>query len=146
MTLSETSGETLEYSNGDLVFAEGSPGDYLYVVAEGGVAVRKHGEVVDTVIAEFGPGDMFGEMALVDARPHSAQATAVGDTRVQVYDRESFLDSLEHDPELALRVIESLALRLRNTTDKLQQIATQHVLDRTEMILVQKAVLESDLG
>jgi CRP-like cAMP-binding protein len=145
MTL-DGAGDILEYEDGDEVFSEGSPGDCLYIVESGAVAVRKQGEVVSTVIAEFGPGEMFGEMALVDSRPHSAAARAIGDTRVRILDRDAFLDALEHDPELALRVIESLALRLRDTTEKLQQIATQHVLDRTEIMLVQKAVLESDLG
>jgi CRP-like cAMP-binding protein len=85
-------------------------------------------------------------MALFESRPHSASATAVGLTSLALYDRDTFVGALSHDPELALRVIESLSLRLRVTTERLQQIATQHILDRTEMALVQRAVLESDLS
>jgi len=60
--------------------------------------------------------------------------------------RETFLASLREDPEFSLRVIASLASRLRTTSERLQQIATQHVLDRAEMALVQKAVLETEVS
>lgn len=145
MGLAENAGEIREYTDGDVIFDEGTPGDFLYIVIAGAVEVRKHGDIVDTVLAEFGPGDMFGELALVDSKPHSARATASGPTALRLFDRDSFAAALADDPELALGVIGSLAVRLRDTTDKLQSIATQHVLDRAEAILVQKAVLESDL-
>jgi CRP/FNR family cyclic AMP-dependent transcriptional regulator len=144
MGLAESGGETRDYAGGEVVFEEGSVGEYLYVVVSGGVSVRKSGDLVSTVIAEFGPHDMFGELALVDSKPHSARATAVGRTRLRLFDRYTFKDALLDDPELALAVISSLAERLRDTTDKLQRIATQHVLDRAEMALVEKAVLATD--
>ncbi|MDO8964811.1 MAG: Crp/Fnr family transcriptional regulator [Coriobacteriia bacterium] len=146
MTLDESDSTRRFYEDGDLVFAEGSPGEHLYVVVEGGVAIRRRGELFTSVIAEFGPGEIFGELALFEHKPHSAEATAIGETMLALYDRATFIAALEGDPELALRVIESLSSRLRDTTDKLQQIATQHILDRTEMALVQRAVLESDLS
>jgi len=146
VTLEAGSGVVRQYEDGEVVFDEGSSGDYLYVVLQGGIAIRKRGELFTSVIAEFGEGEIFGEMALFERRPHSASATAVGLTVLALYDRDTFIDALADDPELALRVIESLSSRLRDTTEKLQQIATQHILDRTEMALVQRAVLESDLS
>jgi CRP-like cAMP-binding protein len=146
VALDAGSGIVRQYEDGELVFDEGSAGGFLYVVLQGGIAIRKHGELFTSVIAEFGVGEIFGEMALFESRPHSASATAMGLTMLALYDRETFVGALSHDPELALRVIGSLSSRLRVTTEKLQQIATQHILDRTEMALVQRAVLESDLS
>jgi CRP-like cAMP-binding protein len=146
VALEAGSGVVRQYEDGDTVFEEGTRGEHLYVVLEGGVAIRKHGELFTSVIAEFGAGEIFGEMALFESRPHSASAAAVGLTTIARYDRDTFIAALAEDPELALRVIGSLSTRLRDTTEKLQQIATQHILDRTEMALVQKAVLESELS
>jgi CRP/FNR family transcriptional regulator len=146
VALDADSGTVRQYEDGEVVFDEGSAGDSLYVVLQGGIAIRKRGDLFTSVIAEFGEGEIFGEMALFESRPHSASATAVGLTSLALYDRDTFVGALSHDPELALRVIESLSLRLRVTTERLQQIATQHILDRTEMALVQRAVLESDLS
>ncbi len=145
MHLSEQAGEIREYEDGEVVFEQGTPGEHLYIVVEGGIGIRRRSDLVATVLAEFGPGDMFGEISLVDRKPHSAQATAVGKTTLRLFDRDSFVEALADDPELALGVIGTLVERLRDTTDKLQSIATQHVLDRTEMILVQKAIIATDL-
>jgi CRP/FNR family cyclic AMP-dependent transcriptional regulator len=146
MPLHEGTGVVREYDDGDVVFREGDVGEHLFVVMDGGICIRKGAGPVVAVLAEFGPGEMFGEQALVDSRVHSATATAVGETTLAVYDRETFLASLREDPEFSLRVIASLASRLRTTSDRLQQIATQHVLDRAEMALVQRAVLETEIG
>lgn len=137
--------EVLEFADGETIFEEGSIGEYLFVVLEGGVCIRKRAELFQTVLAELGPGEIFGEQALIEAKPRTAYAVAEGPTRLAAYDRDAFIASMRDDPGVALRVIAGLSARLRDTTDKLQLIATQHILDRAEMVLVQKAVLESEL-
>ncbi|MFA5844289.1 MAG: Crp/Fnr family transcriptional regulator [Coriobacteriia bacterium] len=134
------------FEDGEMVFHEGDDDAFLYVVVSGKVDIRKEGGLVTTTIASFTAGDMFGELALIEQRPRSATAVAVGATEVEVYDRVTFLDSLREDPELALRVIESLAGRLRETTDRLQEVCTQYVLDRADMALIERAVLASEIG
>lgn len=141
----EGEGRLTAYADGDVVFEEGDLGEKLYLVLSGTVRIRKESDLVATVLGEIGAGEMFGEMALLDSKPHSATAIAVGPTELAVYDKASFLASLRADPELALRVIESLARRLRATNEQLLGVCTQHVLDRTEMELIQKAVLETEL-
>ncbi|MBA4370115.1 MAG: hypothetical protein C0418_00860 [Coriobacteriaceae bacterium] len=142
----ETEGFTRTYEDGETIFLEGEQGAYLFIVVSGRVRIAKGGELVSTVLGELGPGTMFGEQALIDSRPHSATASAVGITEVAVYDKETFLETLCLDPELALRVIDSLSTRLRSTTEALQKICEQYVLDRTELALTQKAILESELS
>jgi len=146
VSMLDSAGSIAHFSDGEKVFAEGDPSESVYVVASGGVRIRKEGEPVATVVAEFGPGEMFGESGLVEGRVRSASATAIGETELACYDRETFLEALRSDPELAERVIGLLAERLRITTERLHRLATQHVLDRTDIALTEKAVLESELS
>lgn len=88
---------------------------------------------------------MFGESAILEERPRSATAVAVGETELASYDRAEFLEALRTDSEVALAAMRALAARLRTTTERLQQLATQHVLDRAEMALTEKALLEAEL-
>lgn len=141
-----TQGFARTYEDGETIFQEGEEGAYLFIVVSGAVRITKRGDLVSTVLGELGPGTMFGEQALLDSRPHSATAVAVGITEVAVYDKQTFLESLCRDPELALRVIGSMSARLRSTTEALQMVCEQYVLDRTELALTQKAILESELS
>lgn len=146
MRLGSDGGSMATYADGDVIFAEGDDGLYLYIIISGAVLIRKEGDIVATVVAELSPGEMFGESAIIEQRPRSATAVALGDTELACYDRESFLAALADDPELALRAMSALIERLRVTTGRLQHLATQHVLDRAEMALTERAILESELS
>ncbi|MHB1341942.1 MAG: Crp/Fnr family transcriptional regulator [Coriobacteriia bacterium] len=145
MRLESRGGSVKRYSDGDVIFREGDAGEYLYLVVSGAVRIKKEGTLVATVVAELGPGEMFGESAIIEQRPRSASALSVGETELACYDREAFLSALQDDPELALRAMSDLIDRLRVTTQRLQHLATQHVLDRAEMTLTERAILESDV-
>lgn len=142
----ESGGSMLRYRDGEVVFAEGDVSDVVYVIVRGAVRIRKEGEPVATVVAELRPGELFGESALVAGRTRSATATAVGDTELASYERDAFLEALGADPESAVRAIILLAERLRVATGRLHQLATQYVLDQTDIALTEKAVLESELS
>jgi len=64
--------DTRLYAAGEIIFAQGQPGDVMYVVKEGEVEIRLGKKVVDTI----GPEGFFGEMALIDDAPRSASAVA----------------------------------------------------------------------
>lgn len=142
----DSNGTLRKYADGETIFAEGEDGQHLFIVMKGDVRIWKRGELASATLGELGPGTMFGEQALVDERPHSATAQAVGETEVALYDKETFLDALADDPQLALKVIESLSIRLRSTTDALQKLCDQYVLDQAELTLTQKAILEGELA
>lgn len=146
MDLSDVGGELRKYADGDIIFDEGEDGQHLYIVLSGRVRIRKEGDLFSTVLAECGPGDMFGELAMIDCRPHSAAAIAAGETELALYDRATFIKALNDDAQFAVRMVESLAERLRATTEQLQKVCAQYVRDRTEMALIQKAVLEGELS
>lgn len=142
----DSGGTIRRFADGETIFLEGEEGYHLHIVVSGAVRIRKHGELVSTTLGELGPGTMFGEQALVDERPHSATAEAVGPTEVALYDKATFLDRLREDPALALRVIESMSARLRSTTEALHRVCEEYVLGRTELALTEQALLDAELS
>ncbi|MBW2325171.1 MAG: cyclic nucleotide-binding domain-containing protein [Deltaproteobacteria bacterium] len=73
-----------KYKDGDIIFEEGSSGDWIYVVESGAVEISKimHGE--KEVLLELGPGEIIGELGFITKMPRTATARAVGDTTVGI--------------------------------------------------------------
>ncbi len=98
------------YAAGEAAVREGDPGDALYVVAEGSFEVRRGGRALRTL----GPGDVFGEMSLLDGAPRAASVVArEGGARALRVPREDFEALLDESPELARGVIRTLLGHLR---------------------------------
>jgi CRP-like cAMP-binding protein len=98
-------------SAGDLVFAEGEPGDALFLIVEGTVKVHRG----ERELTRLGLRDVFGEMAVLDSEPRSASVTALEDSVVLKIDRDDFRDILVERPQIAMGVIKVLTRRLRET-------------------------------
>jgi serine/threonine protein phosphatase PrpC len=115
------------------IFDGGDVGDELFVVLTGKVRVH-HAE---TVLVELGPGEHFGEMALVDRQPRSASVTAVEDTHLLVMKRRDFLGLVKHERDIAVKLLWQflgvLTARLRNTSRELGvakgQLSSEEDLD-----------------
>ena len=105
-------------AEGTMIFVRGAEGHAMYVVLEGAVELR----VGDTVLDTARPGDVFGEMALVDGSPRSATAVAMEETRLAPLDEGTFLDMVEDTPFFALHVMRTLAKRVRRLTQRLQSL------------------------
>ena len=101
--------EEQPFSAGEAVFAEGEPGDALYLVIEGAVRVHK----ANRQLALLGERDVFGEMAVLDAEPRNASASVVKDTVLLKIVRDDFRDILQERPEIGIGVILVLSGRLR---------------------------------
>ena len=94
---------------GKIIFAQGDPGDVMYVVLEGQAQIMIDGKLVETVR----PGGILGEMALIDAAPRSATAIAKTQCVLVPTDEKRFADLIQRRPEFALHVMRVLANRLR---------------------------------
>ena len=106
------------YQDGQIIFAEGSNGDWIYVVEEGEVEISKKVGDEKIVIEVLKPGDVFGEMAYIDKTPRSATAAARGTTVVGILDRDLFdreFNRLSADFQKMLKMV---AFRLRKTTER----------------------------
>ena len=104
--------EEQPFAFGDQVFTEGEPGDALYLVVEGTVKVHQGGKQ----LAQLGPRDVFGEMAVLDSEPRSATVTALKDSVLLKIARDDFRDILQERPEIGMGVIKVLSRRLRDAS------------------------------
>jgi len=103
-----------EFQANSTIFAEGAPRDVMYVVLEGEVELRVGSEVLEVT----GPGDIIGEMAMIDAKPRSATARAKSDCRLVPVDERQFLFLVHEHPFFALHAMRVLADRLRRMNAK----------------------------
>jgi len=107
--------EARTFADGETIFREGDEGHEMFVVRNGTVEIVAHG----AVIATLEEGEIFGEMALIDARPRSATARARGDCTVVPVDERRFTFLVQQTPQFALQVMRALAGRLRSADRKL---------------------------
>ncbi len=129
---------------GTLIFARGDEGSSMMAVLVGRVrisAVSADGKEVTLNV--IGMGEIFGEIALLDGQPRSADATAVEDTVLMVVERRQFLPFLVGSPQLVERMLVVLCDRLRKTSLVLEEIALFDLPERLARLLMK---LSSDYG
>jgi CRP/FNR family cyclic AMP-dependent transcriptional regulator len=97
------------YAAGEVVFAQGSPRDCMYVVVSGEVEIRIDEVVVETA----GVGSMVGEMALIDEGPRSSAVVALSECELVPVDQQRFLFMVQQTPFFAITVMRALSERLR---------------------------------
>jgi CRP-like cAMP-binding protein len=91
------------------VLTQGQVGNGLFVVVDGAVRVERSGEV----LARLGPGEVVGELSVIDQEPRNASVVTAEPTRLLALASWDFIAALENDPGLALGVVRVLARRLR---------------------------------
>ena len=109
---------------GDVVFREGDEGDKLYMLLEGKIRIsREVSGMGEEALAVLGPGQAFGEMALIDDFPRSADARVHERCRLLVLSKDALEDLLFLDKDLAYEIlwnfVRILSARLRETNDKM---------------------------
>ena len=124
--LSETELATLSdavqvrsFENGAIIFREGDSGDGIYLVAEGEVLISALlNEETRCDLSRLGPGDFFGEMAVVDSGPRSATASTTEDSKVFFLPRDVILKLLERSPAFSRTLIQEITRRIREFNRK----------------------------
>jgi CRP/FNR family cyclic AMP-dependent transcriptional regulator len=108
---------------GTTIFRKGDPGTELIAVLSGSVRISAPAadgrEAVLNLIRE---GEIFGEIALLDGQPRSADAVAVSDCEIMVVDRREFIELVRKQPEFAFKLIETLCARLRRTSEQVEDL------------------------
>jgi CRP/FNR family cyclic AMP-dependent transcriptional regulator len=105
--------EDLEVGEGKVLCREGETGREFFVILEGEAEVTKDGAAVGTL----GPGEFFGEIALVEHRPRTATVTAKSDLRFFVLTSQAFWSLLDNQPEIQRAVLRCLAARLARESE-----------------------------
>ena len=129
-----------QYVRGQVIFLEGDAGSALCLIADGRVRIQLTGaDGREVVLNVYGPGEIFGELALLDGEPRSADAIALDDVRVYWLQREAFAAFLESHPRAAMTMLASLSRRLRHTTRVVQDATFRDVPARLARVLLEQA-------
>jgi CRP/FNR family transcriptional regulator, cyclic AMP receptor protein len=105
------------------ICAKGDPGTCLFAIASGTVKISAPSvEGKDAVFNLLGKGAIFGEIALLDGHPRTADVIATTDCDLYVIERRDFLPVMRDEPDIALKIIEILCSRLRRTTEQAEEL------------------------
>ncbi|MDT5257587.1 MAG: family transcriptional regulator, cyclic receptor protein [Mycobacterium sp.] len=123
--------QPLDFPCGHVVFAEGEPGDRLYVVISGRVKIgRRCPEGRENLLAVMGPSDMFGELSMFDPGPRTSSATTVTEVLAVSMDRDALRAWIADRPAIAEQLLRMLARRLRSTNDNVADLISADVSGR----------------
>ncbi len=135
------------FQSGEVVFREGDRSDTCYVVRSGRArAVRAHSDGRSITLANFGPGDIFGELAMFDDERRSATVETLDDTDVIAILGRDMRRLLREHPDIAVKLIAALGRRLRETNERLARQSFQTVQSRVASVLVQLAAAARAAG
>lgn len=132
------------FRRGEVIFHIGDPGDALFVIVSGDVKISLPSETGDeAILATLRPGDVFGELALLDGAPRSASATAIGATETVVLPRDRFRELLATEAGFRDALLASIAGELRRLTHHVEEL---HFLDITGRLAARLVRLAEEGG
>jgi CRP/FNR family transcriptional regulator len=127
-----------QFSAGEVVFREGDASNTCYIVRSGQArAIREHPDGRSITLATFGPGEIFGELAMFDDERRSATVEATTDTEAIAILGGDMRRLLHAHPDLSVKLIVALGRRLRETNERLARQSFQTVQSRVAAALVQ---------
>jgi CRP/FNR family transcriptional regulator, cyclic AMP receptor protein len=127
-------------AEGDHIFAKGDPGSSMMAVLKGRVTISTpSADGRQVVLTVFRDGDVFGEIALLDGKERTADATAAADCELLVVPRRSLLSLLDHRPDLCIGLLTVLCERLRRTNEQVEDLAFLDLEARIAKTLVRLA-------
>ena len=132
--------KTKTYAPDKAVFFQGDPSDSLYVLVKGSVKVANASDDGrEKILDILGPGEIFGEFAMLDGHPRSATVTTCEPTELAVMSRSDFRDFVSTRPEILWKVLESLCERVRKTSSDMLELSSREVPYRLLAALSQLA-------
>ena len=119
------------YGPAEVVFAQGDPGDALFIILNGFLKVTLTGTPgAVTTLNVMGPGEMFGELSLLDGGVRSGTVTALTRCQLLAIERKSFLRLFESRPKLGVSIMEVVARRLRRLSERSDDLTALRVPSR----------------
>jgi len=129
-----------QYAPDKAVFFQGDPSDSLYILVKGSVKVAKASEDGrEKILDILGPGEIFGEFAMLDGHPRSATVTTIEPTELAVISRSEFRDFVSTRAEILWKVLASLCERVRKTSTDMLELSSREVPYRLLAALSQLA-------
>ena len=132
------------FRRGEVIFHVGDPGDALFVIVSGEVKISLPSETGDeAILATLRPGDVFGELALLDGAPRSASASALTAAETVILPRERFRELIATETGVRDALLASIAGELRRLTTHVEEL---HFLDITGRLAARLARLAQESG
>jgi CRP/FNR family transcriptional regulator/CRP/FNR family cyclic AMP-dependent transcriptional regulator len=128
------------FAKGMIIFHKDSPGQTLYIIESGRVRIfilSESGQEISVNV--YGPGEFFGELALLDSLPRSAGAVVMEDTVTLTLQRDDFMRLVQEHPEISMSIMRVLSTRLRYTTMYAEGLAFLDVFGRVAAKLIELA-------
>ena len=126
------------YEGQHVIFREGDDSDTCYIVRSGHArAIRQHSDGRTITLARFGPGDIFGELAMFDDERRSATVEALDDLSTVAIPGSAMRGLLQRHPEIAVKLVIALGRRLRAANERLSRQSFQTVQSRVAAVLDQ---------
>jgi CRP-like cAMP-binding protein len=119
-----------EFVKGTVLFVEGDESKEMYVLHAGRVAISKNVRDVVKTLARLGPGEFFGEMAVIGNKPRSATATVIEAAKCLVIDPRTFEAMVRGNAEIAIRMIKMLAERLTEADAQIENLMLRDATSR----------------
>jgi CRP/FNR family transcriptional regulator, cyclic AMP receptor protein len=114
---------TRSIARGSTIFAKGDAGDALYAICRGSVKITVPSvDGREAIFNVIHAGEVFGEIALLDGRPRTADAVAATDVELIVIERRDFLQLLQEEPNVSRKLIELLCARLRWSSEHFEEV------------------------
>jgi CRP/FNR family transcriptional regulator len=138
------------FAGQEVIFREGDDSDTCYVVRSGHArAIREHSDGRMITLARFGPGDIFGELAMFDDERRSATVEALDELHTVAIPGSAMRAVLQRHPEIAVKLVIALGRRLRAANERLTRQSFQTVQSRVAAVLdqlVEQARAEGEAG
>ncbi len=113
------------------LFHQDDPGDAMYVILKGGVRIYRYSNAGrEITLAVLREGQFFGEMSLLDGLPRSANAMTIEDTEFMVLKRNDFLNVLKSSPDIAVKILKDMSVRVRQADAMIEDLALLNVYER----------------
>jgi CRP-like cAMP-binding protein len=134
----------LSFAKGDRIFCQGDLGTEMFIIQEGEVEIVKNIGGESHVLSRLEKGDFFGEMAVLESVPRTADAIAASDVKIVAINGSRFDEMLKKNPEVAVRIIRKYSKRLREANTLLERLVGREVdedhpgLDSTVMAQPEK--------
>jgi len=114
---------TRRVKKGTILFRKGDPGSSLYAVCAGLVRISvPSAQGQDAIFNLVPPGDLFGEIALLDGGARTADAVVIENSELMVIERRDFIPLVQEYPDVAMKLIEVVCTRLRRTSEQVEDI------------------------
>ena len=131
------------FEKGEVIVRQGELADSFYVIAAGQVKVYMSEGGREVILKTLFAGDFFGELPMFDQEPRSASVAAIERCHLQTLSYKSFLRALEGSADIAKRVLETLAKRLRDADRKISTLALMDISSRVSRTLLELAIVSN---